>query len=34
MHLEGDDESAFEITTTPTPVQSRVLDLLGVSLRV
>jgi hypothetical protein len=27
-------EQTFEVTTTPTPVQRRSLDLLGVSLRV
>jgi len=30
---EGASESFFELTTTPTAVQRRALDLLGVSLR-
>ena len=31
---DTDDGASFEMTTTPTAVQCRVLDLLGVSLRV
>jgi hypothetical protein len=34
MCPHGTDGSAFEIITTPTPVQRRALDLLGVSVHL